>query len=114
MVTGVGIIKETRLYTRVASSIAVAIYYNKSLIATCKAKNIGVGGILLQSKDLGLSVNSLVDVQFDVDESHHLYKAMIPAIVSRIEDGAIALSFEMLEKATEEIIQREIINKSGK
>jgi len=110
---GVEIIKEKRLYTRVTGTISVAVYYNKSQIATCRAKNIGVGGLLLETKDLGLSVNSLVDIQFDTDESHQLYKIMIPAIVSRIEDGAIALTFEMLEKATEQIIQQEIVNKNN-
>ena len=105
-----GVINEKRLYTRVTSNIAVSIYYNKSLIATCRATNIGVGGILLESNDLGLSVNSLVNIRFEVGENQYLCNKFIPAIVNRIEGNTLALSFEMLDKGTEQIIQQEIIN----
>jgi len=40
---------------------------------------------------------------------------MLPAIVKRIEKGKMALAFEMLEKATEQIILQEIVsNRSNK
>jgi hypothetical protein len=51
---------------------------------------------------------------FQVNDSLQLHGVMLPAIVKRIENGTIALAFEMLEKGAEQIIQQEIINLSDK
>ena len=110
---GDGTINEKRLYTRVQSNLSVLVYYNKRLISTCTCKNISIGGMVLESEDLGLSVNSLIDIKFDVDEKYQLYNVIIPAIVKRIGNGQIALAFEMLEKATEQIIQQELVTRLG-
>jgi len=104
-----GSINEKRLYTRVQGNLSVNVYYNDRLIATCPCIDLSIGGIALESVDLGLSVNSLVEIKFDVDDSYQLYDVIFPAIVKRVGDGKIALSFEMLEKATEQIIQQELV-----
>jgi len=70
---------------------------------------------LLETEDLGLSVNSLIEIKFDVNDTYQLHNVMLPAIVKRIEKGKMALAFEMLEKATEQIILQEIVsNRSNK
>lgn len=111
-IAGVVAIKEQRLYTRVSSQITLQLYYNNKLVATCNVVNIGVGGVLVESGEIGLSVNSLIQIQFVVNEGHSLYQLRLPAIVKRIENNKIAIAFEMLEKATEEIIKQEIITRS--
>jgi len=70
--------------------------------------------MVLESEDLGLSVNSLIDIKFDVDDNYQLYNVTIPAIVKRVGNGKIAVAFEMLEKATEQIIQKELVARQDK
>jgi len=66
---------------------------------------------VLETEDLGLSINSLIEIKFDVNDSHQLHNVILPAIVKRIEKGKIALAFEMLEKATEQIIRQQIVER---
>ena len=108
-----GAINENRLYTRVQGNLSVFVYYNDRLISTCPCIDISIGGIKLETEDLGLSVNSLVEIRFDVDDTYQLNDVILPAIVKRISQGQIALAFEMLEKATEQIIQQELVVQIG-
>lgn len=88
--------------------IPVSIIYNSVPIADCFTKNIGVGGLFAEVHELGLSVNSLIEIRFNVDANHLLYNMNIPAIVQRIEVDGIAVVFERIEKAAEELIQNKI------
>lgn len=101
-------VKESRLYTRVEARIPVSIIYNNVLIADCITKNIGVGGLFAEVHELGLSVNSLIEVRFNVDSNHLLFNMNIPSIVKRIEADGIAVVFERIEKAAEDLIQDKI------
>ena len=97
---------ERRLYTRTDIELPVKIFYGELCIATCTTVNIGMGGMLIETTETGLTVNSLIQIMFDVDPSHCLYNVKIPAIVSRNEPDKVAVSFERLEKGIEEFICR--------
>lgn len=99
---------ELRLYTRVEARLPVSIIYNNVPIADCYTKNISVGGLFVEVHDLGLSVNSLIQVRFNVDMNNLLYNMNIPAIVKRIETDGLAVVFERIEQGAEELIQRNI------
>ncbi|WP_455207361.1 PilZ domain-containing protein [Kaarinaea lacus] len=99
---------ESRLYTRVEARIPVSIIYNNVPIADCYTKNISVGGLFVEVHDLGLSVNSLIQVRFNVDMNNLLYNMNIPAIVKRIEANGIAVVFERIEQGAAELIQSNI------
>lgn len=59
-------------------------------------------------QDLGLVENALVEVIFGVNQWHALFDIKIPAIVVWRNETQIALSFEMLRKETEELMQDHI------
>lgn len=103
-------IDEKRLYTRTLTDVSVFIYYTHKLIAKRQAINISVGGALIQSDDLGLPVNSLIDLMFEVDIDHPLKDFLFPVVVKRITDENFAVSFEVLDKATEALIHASMIN----
>ena len=105
ILTVVGGMKESRLYTRVEARIPVSIIYNNVPIADSFTKNISVGGLFVEVHELGLSVNSLIEIRFKVDSNHLLFKTNIPAIVKRIEADGIAVVFERIEKGAEELVQ---------
>ena len=60
--------------------------------------------MLIETNDIGLMLNSLVDIIIDVPVEFCLYKKKIPAVVTRCEPGNIAISFEKLEKGTETLL----------
>ena len=66
--------------------------------------NFSVGGLLAESKDIGLTENSLIEIMFDVYNQHDLYGVKIPSLVSRYSGNHMAISFEQLEKATEDLV----------
>lgn len=98
-------INESRLYTRVNARLPVSIIYNTVPIADCYTRNISIGGLYIDVHELGLSVNSLIEVRFNVDSNHLLYNANIPAIVKRIDADGLVVAFERIEKAAEDLIQ---------
>lgn len=99
---------ERRLYTRITKRIPVNIHYNGHCIARCFTGNIGIGGALVDVQDLGLTKNALVEVSFGVNTWHALHKVKIPAIVVWCDEKHIAVSFELLRKDTEELMQDHI------
>lgn len=103
MLNTLDIPEEKRLYTRLWSRVPVKIVYGDRLLARCYTTNISVGGLLVNSS-LGFTENSLIQVIFDVDKTHCLYGVWIPAIVVRCANNQFAVSFESLEKGTEELI----------
>lgn len=103
MLNTLDINEEKRLYTRIWSKAPVKIVYGDTMIARCYTVNLSVGGALINTS-LGFTENSLIQVIFDVDIAHCLYGVRIPAIVVRSENNQIAVSFESLEKGTEELI----------
>jgi hypothetical protein len=96
---------ERRLYTRVVTSLPVRVYCERILLTTCRSINVSVGGVCLQTNDLGLIQNNLVEVEFCVDELHTLYNVRIPCLVVRSDACGLALAFENIEKGTEELIK---------
>ena len=107
-------IVERRLYTRVCREVPVNIYYADKLLGECKTINIGVGGVLIKIGDIGLMENSLIQVKFVTLSTHSLFGLKIPAVVKRCEKNNIAVSFENLEKGTEELIYSLLLNNSPK
>ncbi len=105
MLTNVGPINESRLYTRVNARLPLSIYYNNMPIASQFTRNICVGGVFIDARDLGLSVNSLIKIRFVIEETHNLYDNSIPAVVKRIEANGIAVAFELIDKGIEELVQ---------
>jgi len=103
MLNTLDITEEKRLYTRICSQVPVHIYYGDALLARCYTSNLSMGGALINAS-IGFTENSLVKIMFDVDKTHCLYEVWIPAIVTRCTNSQIALSFENLEKGTEELI----------
>ena len=97
---------ERRLYTRLNKRIPVSIHYNGHCISRCFTSNIGIGGALVEVEDLGLTENALVEISFGVNQWHALHAINIPAIVVWRNEAQIAVSFEMLRKDTEELMQR--------
>jgi len=65
---------------------------------------MGVGGLLIKTGCIGLTENSLIQVMFEVDNSHCFYNIMIPAVVRRSDNEQIAVAFEKLEKGIEEFL----------
>ena len=100
--------KERRLYTRLEKRIPVNVYYNSHCICHCYTANISVGGVLLDIDDLGLTENSLVEITFGVKPWHSLHEVRIPAIVVWRTEAQLAISFETLQKDTEELLQGHI------
>lgn len=98
--------RESRLYTRVAHDIPVAIYYNGQLIGRRISRNISVGGILIRTEDLGLSAYALVEIELEVPEKLKQSTLRIPGVVNRINHEEIAISFEALDKGTELVIKK--------
>lgn len=101
-------INESRLYTRVNARLPVSIIYNAVPIADCYTKNISIGGLFVEVHELGLSVNSLIEVRFNVDSDHLLFNTNIPAIVKRIDVDGLVVAFERIEKAAEDLILNNI------
>lgn len=95
---------ESRLYTRVNARLPVSIIYNAVPIADCFTRNISIGGAFVEVHELGLSVNSLVEIRFNVDVNHLLFNTLIPAIVKRIDEDGLVVAFERIEKAAEDLI----------
>lgn len=95
---------ERRLYTRSISEVPVKVFYDNTLLARCRTINLCVGGMLICTKEIGLLENSLIQIVFDVHGNHCLYGVRIPAIVLRYEIDNTAISFENLEKGTEELL----------
>jgi hypothetical protein len=100
--------KESRLYTRVEARIPVSIIYNNVPIADCFTRNISVGGLFVEVHELGLSINSLIEIRFNVDTNHLLFRTNVPAIVKRIEAEGIAVVFERIEQGAEDLILQRI------
>ena len=101
---------ERRLYTRTPINLRVLIYYNDKLIGKKRTINISVGGALIESEDLGLPINSLAEIEFEVDENHPLKEIRLPVVVKRVTSNNIAISFEVLDKATEQLILENMVN----
>ena len=101
---------ERRLYTRIWCEVPVTAYYGDSLLLQCGTVNLSVGGLLISAKDIGLTENSLIQVVFNVEQTHSLYMNRIPAVVLRNEKNQLAVSFENLEKGTEELINAYYMN----
>ncbi|KPJ91457.1 MAG: hypothetical protein AMJ53_11650 [Gammaproteobacteria bacterium SG8_11] len=99
---------ERRLYTRLKKKVPVSIHYNGHCVSRCFTTNIGIGGALLDVPDLGLIENALIEITFGVNQWHALYDIRIPAIVVWRNENQIAVSFEMLRKDTEELMQDHI------
>lgn len=97
---------ERRLYTRVVNRVPVTIFYDGSQVAQRRLVNLSVGGLLIETEDLGLYLHSLIAVRFDVEELYHPRDLSLPAIVRWFNERYLAASFEQLEKGTEEIILR--------
>jgi len=96
---------EARLYTRIDHKIPVAIFYNGQLIGQRFSSNIGVGGILINTDDLGLPVNALVEIELIVPDDFMQSRIRIPGVVNRVGKADIAIEFERLDKAAEAIIK---------
>lgn len=99
---------ERRLYTRLEKRIPVSIHYNNHCISRCFTSNISIGGALLDVQDLGLTENALVEITFGVYQWHALHDIKIPAMVVWRTETQIAISFEMLRKDTEELMEDHI------
>ena len=95
---------EKRLYTRFATVLPVKIFYNDVFLGRCNTINISVGGILIEIRDIAFTENSLIQVKFDLEDSHYLGQVTIPAIVRRSEYNQVAMAFERLEKSIEDYI----------
>jgi len=95
---------ERRLYTRVSRELPVKIYYGDAFLEKSNTINLSVGGMLIKTRDIGLTENSLIQIVFDMDSAHCLYRIMIPAVVRRSSYDCIAVAFENLEKGIEEFI----------
>ncbi|WP_455376058.1 PilZ domain-containing protein [Kaarinaea lacus] len=95
---------ERRLYTRVPNELPVKIYYGDVFLEKSNTINLSVGGLLIRTKNIGLTENSLIQIMFDLDISHCLYNIYIPAVVRRSNYDEIAVAFENLEKGIEEFI----------
>lgn len=95
---------ERRLYTRLEKRIAIKLYSNNHCVHQCNTCNISVGGALLDIEDPGFTINSLLEVEFGVSRWHALYKIHIPAIVVRCSEKQLAVSFETLQKDTEDLM----------
>jgi hypothetical protein len=74
-------------------------------VSRCVTSNISIGGALLDVQDSGLTTNALVEISFGVNQWHALYEVKMPAIVAWRNDTQIAVSFEMLRKDTESLMQ---------
>ena len=98
-------IRESRLFTRVNYNKPISIYYNGNLIGKRNAGNISVGGILIQTEDLGLSAYALVEIELVAPTKFSQTTLRIPGVVNRVNDSEIAIEFETLAKETEVIIK---------
>ena len=99
-----GKVYDRRLYTRSWCQVPVTIYYNDACLAKCHTLNLGMGGMLIVTNEIGLPENSLIEISFEVDNFHCLFGVRIPAVVLRYDDRFIAVSFETLEKGTEVLL----------
>ncbi|WP_455205240.1 PilZ domain-containing protein [Kaarinaea lacus] len=96
---------ERRLYTRLKKRIPVSIHYNSHCVCKCFTSNIGIGGALLNAENLGLTENALVELTFSVNPWHALHGIRIPAFVAWRNEMLIGISFEILTKDTEDLMQ---------
>jgi len=95
---------EKRLYTRIRNRLPVKIYYGDVFLEKSYTINLSVGGLLIKTENIGLTENSLIQIMFDLDSTHCLYRVMIPAVVRRSDPEKIAVAFENLEKGIEEFL----------
>lgn len=98
--------KESRLYTRVTYNVLVSIFYNGQLIGKRIARNISVGGVLVETDDLGLPLNSLVEIEITAPNNTSLSVVRTPGVVNRAGRECIAIEFERLDKDVEDIIKK--------
>ena len=98
-------IEERRLYTRVNRIIPISIFYDLRLIAFRQTVNISVGGILINTEDLGLVDGMLVEVELDINNSVGMSNVRIPAVVNWSSENRLALAFELLDKKMEPIVR---------
>lgn len=99
---------ERRLYTRLKKRIPVSVHYNSHCVSKCFTSNIGIGGALLNVENLGLTENALVEFTFSVNPWHALHDIKIPAFVAWRNEIHIGISFEILTKDTEDLMQDHI------
>lgn len=99
-----GKVYDRRLYTRSWCRVYISVYYNDTFLKRCYTFNLSVGGMLIDACEMGLPENTLIQISFEVDNAHCLFGVRIPAVVLRNDDHFIAVSFETLEKGTEELL----------
>lgn len=87
---------ERRKHVRINSHIPLTILYNDRSIAHLYTLNASIGGLLIDAQDLGLPINSLIKIVF-----RHKNAITHPAIVTRIQDNSLGVTFESLAAAAE-------------
>lgn len=97
---------EARLYTRAIYDVPISIIYNGQLIGKRFTRNICIGGVLVQTDDLGLLLNALVEIEITAPNITSQPAVRIPGVVNRIGKDCIAIEFERLDKDAEEIIKK--------
>lgn len=91
---------ERRSYPRKSMALRVSLYYDRLGLVTCRTRNLGLEGALLDTGRVRLSRNA--DVELVVTDLVENYNDPIrlSALVCRVDDSHAALTFRNFEVST--------------
>jgi len=91
---------ERRTYPRKSVALRVSLYYDRLGLVTCKTRNLGLEGALLDTGRIRLSRNASVElVVTDLAENYN-DPIRLSALVCRVDDCHAALTFRDFEVST--------------
>ncbi|HKJ08428.1 MAG TPA: PilZ domain-containing protein [Gammaproteobacteria bacterium] len=95
---------ERRWSQRVPFEADVTIYLQGVPVLSCKSRNIGPEGLLIDTEADSLPVQRAVEVEIRLDEPGHKQRLRIPAYVTRTKTG-VAMMFTGTDPNTPRVIK---------
>jgi len=84
---------EHRWSVRTPLSTKVTIYHNKIPVAVCTTKDIGLGGLFINSGPLTYPVNTTLDLEFKLDSGKEFKQYRIFSSVVYSSEKGLGLTF---------------------
>ncbi len=87
-------VRERRGNIRIESNLDVALYYNSLVLLSCRARDISLGGVFVDTGGQLLPQSTKIDVRFDASVDGQYRYHQLQAEVMHIKDQGVGLKFE--------------------
>jgi len=78
--------------------VNIIIYYNQSIVTTCKPNHVGIMGIFLKDIHLGFPIGTALEIKFIGHKYEYVKDSRIPMVVNHSEANGTGLRLEKFEK----------------